>query len=72
MCFSVTPELEGNISVTKIVGSWSHGDIVHRILYRVKRCFYPGYIGTASFIVNTVEDRIQGERKCEESSEKEE
>ena len=26
-----------------------HGDKVHRILYKAKRCFYPVYMGTASY-----------------------
>ena len=34
-----------------------HGDKVHRILYRAKRCFYPGYMGTASCTVNIMEDQ---------------
>ena len=35
-------------------------------------CFYPRYMGTASFTVNIMDDRIEGEGKCEENSEKEE
>ena len=38
-----------------------HGDKVHRILYRVTRCFFPGYIGTPSFTVNITEERMEGE-----------
>ena len=35
-----------------------------------KRCFYPGYFGIASFTVKIREDRIEGEGKREENSDK--
>ena len=48
------------------------GDKVHCILYRAKLCFYPGFIGAASFTVNIMEERMEGDGKCDENSEKEE
>ena len=54
-----------------LISLW-HGDTIHRILYRPMHWFYPGYMGTASFTVNIMEERMGVEGKCDENSKKEE